>query len=86
MTGVIETGLERNGTGWLVGSKCTYADLSFVTWCGIGEGLLHELNKFDGLEARYPLYTAWLARMKARPAIKKAMEDIAMARKAHNLR
>lgn len=86
VTGVIETGLQQNGTGWLVGSKCTYADLSFVTWAGIGEGLLQELERSEGFEARYPLYSAWLGRMRARPAVRKAMEDIAKARQEHNLR
>lgn len=32
MVGVIDAHLKETGTGWLVGDKCTYADLSFIPW------------------------------------------------------
>jgi glutathione S-transferase len=32
IVGIMEYHLQRNGTGYLVGSKCTYADLEFVAW------------------------------------------------------
>lgn len=32
VVGVLDTHLKQNGTGWLVGDKCTFADLSFVPW------------------------------------------------------
>ncbi|KAJ6087395.1 glutathione S-transferase [Penicillium canescens] len=57
VTDVLEEGLMRNSTGWLVGGKCTYADSSSVTWVVVGEGLLRELNRADKL-AKYPRYTA----------------------------
>ncbi|KAJ6107712.1 glutathione S-transferase [Penicillium sp. IBT 18751x] len=84
--GVLEEGLTRNGTGWLVGNKCTYADLSFITWSGVGEGLLQELNKADKLEEGYPRYTAWMKSLKGREKVAGCMTRIAEARAAHGLR
>lgn len=83
--GVLELGLERNGTGWLVGDKCTYADLSFVTWAGIGEGVLKEVGKLDGIAEKYPKYTAWLKALAERPEVKVINERIAKARAEHGL-
>lgn len=82
---VLDLGLQRNGTGWLVGDKCTYADLSFVTWAQIGEGVLKEVGKAKGLTEKYPRYAAWIAKMVERPVVKKALEGIREARKAHGL-
>ncbi|KAL4946471.1 hypothetical protein BDV06DRAFT_218398 [Aspergillus oleicola] len=84
--GVLEEGLGRNGTGWLVGDKCTYADLSFVTWAGVGEGLLRELNKADKLDEKYPKYSAWLKAMRGREKAAKCEKSIAEARAAHGLK
>jgi len=57
VVGVLEMALEANGTGWLVGDKLTYADLSFITWSSVGEGLLKELGKLEGFEEKFPKYT-----------------------------
>ncbi|KZF25884.1 glutathione S-transferase [Xylona heveae TC161] len=84
--GVLEEGLARNGTGWLVGDKCTYADLSFVTWAVIGEGLLHEIGQADRLEEKFPRYTAWLKALKGREKVAKCLEVIAKGRAAHGLK
>lgn len=32
IVGIMEHYLKQNGTGYLVGEKCTYADLEFVAW------------------------------------------------------
>ena len=32
MTGVLDAHLKKSGEQWLVGEKCTYADLAFVPW------------------------------------------------------
>ena len=68
---VLNNALE--GKEYLVGDKCTYADLSFVTW-GVMVPFLtgeqHEIN-FD----EYPNYKAWMERLNARPAVKKVLED-----------
>jgi glutathione S-transferase len=61
-------------------------DLSFTTWAGVGEGLLHELNRTDKLEEDYPKYTAWLKSMRRREKVTKCMALIAEGRAAHGLR
>lgn len=60
----------EDGNLWLVGEKCTYADLVFVSW-----NLLLPRLFIDGLdmESEYPLYWQWQQRMAARPAIQKAI-------------
>lgn len=68
-----------------MGDKCTYADVAFITWSQIGEGLLKELGKHNGLAERFPRYHSWMSGMLERPAIAKALADIAEARKAHGL-
>lgn len=83
--GVLDKAIETNNTGWLVGDKCTYADLSFVTWTSVAEGLLRELNKLDGLETRYPRYTEWLTKMEERESVKKIRERMARGRAEHGL-
>jgi glutathione S-transferase len=83
--GVLDDALSRNKTGWLVGDRCTYADISFVTWAATGEGLLRGLQKDAGLVEKYPHYSAWFATLKERPAIARALQEIAAQRKAHGL-
>ncbi|KAH9844885.1 glutathione S-transferase [Teratosphaeria destructans] len=62
--------LEKNGTGWLVGDKCTYADLSFYLW-GLAKDMAWP-EKWNNADV--PHYTAWLERIGQRPATKKTME------------
>lgn len=83
----LDLGLARNGTGWLVGHKFSYADLSFITWSQIGEGLLKQLDRYDGVPARHPEYHAWMSAMVKRPVVAKALGPIGPreARKAHGL-
>ncbi|KAL6699346.1 glutathione S-transferase [Trichoderma pleuroticola] len=84
VTDVLNRALEINGTGWLVGDKITYADLSFVTWASVGRGLLKELNKDAGLE-KYPKYMAWMKAMESRDAVRKIQSSMANGRTAHGL-
>jgi glutathione S-transferase len=71
---------------YLVGNKCTYADLSFVTWAHIGEGLLKQLGEEEHARLdKYPHYRAWMARMEEREVVKSAMARIAKGRAAHSL-
>lgn len=76
--GVVEAHLAKqkqkgaaDGQTWLVGDKCTYADLSFVPWNLLLGALFHE--GFD-LEKDFPLYAKWHGNMVERPAIKKTIE------------
>ena len=82
---VIELQLERNGTGWLVSDKCSYADLSFVTWSAVGEGLLKQLNKMDRFEEKYPKYVDWLKRLGEREDVKNINVKMAQGRADHGL-
>jgi glutathione S-transferase len=83
--GVLEVGLERNGTGWLVGDKTTYADLSFRTWAAIGKGLLGELGKLEGFVERFPKYTEWLKRMDGLEAVGQIQERMKKGTEEHGL-
>ena len=64
--GVLDNVLK--GKEWLVGTKCTYADLSFVTWNDVAAFVA-------GIDVNnYPNYKAWTERLKARPAVAKVNE------------
>ena len=82
MTSVLDRALE--GKDWLVGNKCTYADLSFITWANVGKGLLAQLGNVNVLD-NFPHYTRWMAAMEERDVVKKASEAIAKGRAAHGL-
>lgn len=68
-----------------MGSKCTYADLAFVTWATVGEGLLKELKRYDDFETTYPHYTAWIAAMNNREDVKQVKAHMAKGRADHGL-
>jgi glutathione S-transferase len=82
---VLELGLAKTGTGWLVGDKCTFADLSFVTWNLVGEGLLAELGKDRGLEKVYPRYAAWTQSLSERDDVRRIRDRMAQGRAEHGL-
>jgi len=82
---VLDLGLERNGTGWLVGGKCTFADLSFVTWNLVGEGLLKELGTLQDFEVKYPMYTAWMSALCKREDVSKILDRMAKGRAEHGM-
>jgi len=74
VTGVIEAQLKKSKGEWLVGDKCSYADLSFVPWYWLCPAIMGE--GFDKeWESKYPTSWAWYQRMLSRPAVKKARED-----------
>ncbi|GFN13727.1 glutathione S-transferase family protein [Aspergillus tubingensis] len=69
--GVLDTILE--GKEWLVGDKCTFADLAFLPWnTRLNMALLTPSGE-DPL-APYPNVQAWQKRMESRPSWQKAME------------
>jgi glutathione S-transferase len=84
VTGVIDAGLRSNGTGWLVGDKMTYADLSFVTWAWIGDGLMKELGN-PALGSSFPEYVKWMQRMEEEDVVKSIKDRISRARADHGL-
>lgn len=72
------------GKEYLVGEKCTYADLAFVTGARVGYGLLKQLGKVDVYD-RYPDYTRWISKLEAREVVKSISVKIAQQREAHGL-
>ena len=83
--GVLDRVLASSPSGWLVGEKFTYADVSFVTWDTVGEGLLRELNMAEDLEARFPHYMAWREAMSKRLPVKLVKETMIRGRISHGL-
>lgn len=77
---VLDTHLQKQGgdAPYLVGDKCTYADLAFVTWHNIVPYLTSGDKKID-IEGKYPKYDGWMKRLLERPAVKKMMADKAKA-------
>lgn len=75
--GVIESHLKKTGKPYLVGDKCTYADLAFMPWHWLivypphlmGEGFVEEFKK------NYPKTWEWDQKLNERPSVKKARED-----------
>lgn len=58
---------------WLVGDKCTFADLSFLPYNDRIDMLV--LSKpIDEIRTQYPHFAAWQGRMVERDSWKKAME------------
>lgn len=69
---VLETVLSANASGWLVGEKCTFADLAFLPYNDRVEWFLGcpRETKFE----KYPHVKDWHERMLNRPTWKKSME------------
>ncbi|KAI9731144.1 MAG: glutathione S- transferase, nitrogen catabolite repression regulator [Cirrosporium novae-zelandiae] len=67
---------------WLVGDKCTYADLAFIPWNQIIPLIFTEETEVFDIKAEYPAYHAWMERMFARPAVKKILADWKAAKAA----
>lgn len=74
VTGVLDKYLQTRE--WLVGDKCTYADLSFIAWQRNAPRLCGE-RFYD----KFPHAWAWMKRMEARHTVQKvyAMQDKVMA-------
>ncbi|THG95280.1 hypothetical protein EW026_g6344 [Hermanssonia centrifuga] len=65
--GVLESVLSKDE--WLVGGKCTIADLSFIQWNDIVDRALEGYENFN-FEKDFPAVFAWHSKMKARDAFK----------------
>ncbi|KAJ4994503.1 glutathione s-transferase [Stagonosporopsis vannaccii] len=76
VTGVLESHLKsqpKEGDGpWLVGGKCSYADLAFVTWQVIAMRLLE--GKAD--VSAFTEVKEWIEKMGKREAVRKALESL----------
>jgi len=68
---VVDKHLE--GKEWLVGDKCTYADLAWLPWGNNVPVLMIDQEGFSIDE--YPNYKAWMERMVTRPKVAKVLQD-----------
>lgn len=83
VNGVLETILASKPSGWLVGDKCTIADLAFVTWNVYGSGPL--LPQGTDFKASFPHVSEWQDRMMALDYVKEAYADKEEAAKTHGM-
>lgn len=81
---VLDGVLTDSAAGWLVGNHCTYADLSFVTWAHVADGMFKQSGTADVL-GRYPSYNKWLKAMGERASVKEVIEAISKGRVEHGL-
>ncbi|CAI4210949.1 unnamed protein product [Parascedosporium putredinis] len=68
VTGVLDKVLQDRD--WLVGDKCTYADLSFIAW-------QRRVTVFFGTDFydQFPKAKAWMERMEARATVQKVYKE-----------
>ena len=59
-----------------MGGKCSYADLSFITWSNIVPGIL-EASEAE-IKQENPHFAAWMERLLAREAVQKVLRDKAI--------
>lgn len=81
VTSVLDKALEDRL--WLVGDKCTFADLSFVTW----QDLLGFISpdQVEEFAREFSNVEAWMGRMKERADVKKVLDEKQQAMtKLHN--
>lgn len=72
-----------NGKEWLVGDKCTFADLSFVPWDMAIPWIFGDRVGELEIEKNYPHYFAWNKRLMERPSVQKIVKDKAAATSGH---
>lgn len=75
VVGVIDRHLKKQGTEYLVGDKCTFADLAFVMW---HQTMPMLVDGWD-YQTEVPAFHAWNERLQSRPAVKKIFEEKAKA-------
>lgn len=82
--GVIDLHLKRTGSEYLVGNKCTYADLSFITWNIVATAVVGKAGWDFDPAAKLPHFDRWMKNLIERPAVKKVLADKAKAAQAHH--
>lgn len=63
------------GKNYLVGDKCTYADLAFVPWDGMIPLIFKDEVESLQLEKKYPNYARWHKLCTDRKAVHKVLEE-----------
>jgi glutathione S-transferase len=75
VTGVLNGHLEKQEKGsngpWLVGDRYSYADLALFSWQNIVTTTMKDLVDLS----EFKEVTAWVERMKERPAIKEVLAE-----------
>ena len=79
VTMVLDTWLQKHE--YLVGDKCTFADLSFITWASIAP----YLTNGQDVTSKYKAYNAWLQKLTSRAAVKKVLADKQKVEKGESL-
>ncbi|KAJ5110085.1 hypothetical protein N7532_002730 [Penicillium argentinense] len=67
VTGVLDKELSERQ--WLVGGKCTYADLVFLPWQDMVSWMMGDGWDEGEFARQFPFVTAWVARMKQLPEV-----------------
>ena len=67
VVGVLDTHLKDRS--WLVGDKCTYADLAFFMWNSQIPNLLKDAKEPWDIN-KYPNFKRWMEAMQARDSVK----------------
>ncbi|KAK3711321.1 hypothetical protein LTR37_009701 [Vermiconidia calcicola] len=75
--GVIDSHLKKTGREYLVGDKCSYADLAFVPWHWLLISPPHIMgeNFAQEWEKEYPTCWKWSQTLLERPSVKKCREN-----------
>ncbi|OBT56173.1 hypothetical protein VE04_02469 [Pseudogymnoascus sp. 24MN13] len=63
------------GRDYLVGDKCTYADISFIAWDYRFQAVFKGEFAIEELEKKYPNYVRWHKAVASRKAIKEVLEE-----------
>lgn len=68
--GVLDGHLKKNGTGWLVGDRITYADIMWYPWKNAMTVHAPEVDL-----SPFEHYNAWLGRIEEREAVKRVLAE-----------
>ena len=79
VTTVLDMHLKMNGSSFLTGDKCTYADLAFVPWINMLDSMVLGKEAADELTETLPHYKKWKEAMFARESVKTALAKRAEA-------
>lgn len=81
MIGVLDGAVRT--TGFLIGNRATYADMAFVTWAGVAEGLFRELGRWEEIEEQFERYNRWIETLREREAVRIILEKMKKGRVEH---
>lgn len=79
INGVLEGVLEKNG-GWLVGGKCSAADLSFIIWTDVVVNWKPVMGDGFNLAQQFPTVNKWFEAMMALPGVDSVRKEREVAK------